>query len=210
MITSRQGAPQRTPRKLMGKCEPVDVPIDFTESPHKWLERKAAAYGLKYLLAYADDGVIWGVIEDGKLFISSEAAPSISPRLRAQTLQECRLFSEEGGELYLWRTDGGWRARHTEDKESSEARVLDENYVLWGDHVDSIRPQDDRFTVVTDGVQGLRHAVPLRLDETILPGGKRPLRLTVRHYLEEREETGQLFIAYSRLVKLWILEGEGS
>jgi CRISPR-associated protein (TIGR03984 family) len=210
MTTSQQGTPQRTPQEVKGKCEPVNVPVGFTEEPCKWLEKKATEYELKYLLAYADDGVIWGVIENGKLLTSDEAAPSISPKMRIPTLQECRLFSGEGGELYLWHVNEGWQARYIKDEGSSEVRALDEDYVLWGDHVDSaIQSQDDRFTVVADGAQGLRHAVPLRLNRTTLPGGKRPLRLTVRHYLEEHQGTGQLFIAYSRLVRLWILGEEG-
>lgn len=56
---------------------------------------------------------------------------------------------------------------------------------------------------MSDGVQGLYHAVPLPPEtiSTHKDGGYRPLRLQVRHYLVD-DELGQARIGFSRLVKL--------
>lgn len=199
-----QTARPRIARKMDVKVK-TDIDLtDFEQEPLSWLASKTKDYGLKYLLAHADDGVIWGIIEGERLLTSYEAAPRILPQLRGFTLRQCRLFAKTGGELFLWRADGGWQAYYVADEPGTEVSVLDEAYVLWGDQIDrTVQSQDVHFTVVADGVQGLRHAVPLKLDKTVFQGEKnRPLYLTVRHYLKEEEETGQQFIAYSRLVDL--------
>src|SRR5689334_18044010 len=76
-----------------------------------WLLEQALAYRLDYLLAHADDGVIWGKVVDHHLVVSSEVAPKISPALQWETLQTARLFGQPG-ELLGWRDpDHGWQTR---------------------------------------------------------------------------------------------------
>jgi CRISPR-associated protein (TIGR03984 family) len=75
--------------------------------------------------------------------------------------------------------------------------AIDEGQILWGTDVEE---EKGGFTVMRDGAQGLRHAVPLsvtgKFDEQT-----RPLRLKVRHYLEE-DTNGFTRIVASRLVKV--------
>lgn len=171
--------------------QPVSVENDFADEPAIWLFAQARQYGLGYLLAHADDGVIWGRIDADELHI----APT-SPSLRANTLQQARLFSSTG-ELLLWRSDSGWRARHVSDVAGSADDVIDEDQVLWGDTVVEATPNG--FTLVREGSQGMRHAVPIAVTAEQLRQHK--LRLRVRHYISNNED-GEARIALSRLVQL--------
>jgi hypothetical protein len=205
---------------------PVPVSDRFGDDPREWLEEQAGEHGLRTLLAHADDGVIWGRVDGGALQTSDSAFPDVSPPLRALTLQQARLFGPDA-ELLVWRDgEGHWQARLLQDDEQAEDRWrFDEAQILWGDHrEDQEEPGideaqilwgDDRedqeepgFTVVADGIQGLRHAVPLTGIE-FPKSGVRPLRLGVRHYLEA-DENGMLAIVHSRLTCVWADGGKES
>jgi len=158
-----------------------------------------------YVLAHADDGVIWGKVEQGVLIIAQDVGFN-SPPLRLETLQQVRVFNKQA-EWLLWRngTTGEWAARVIEDREDGKtyAESFDEDDILWGDQVtESI----DGFSLMQDGAQGLRHAVPLPLRVGIYEDAKkrawRPLRLKIRHYVQA-DEYGFVRIAASRLVKLY-------
>jgi hypothetical protein len=83
----------------------------FVDKPLQWLSQQMYAHGLKYLLAHADDGVIWGRLDDEELITSHDVAPEYSPPLRAATLQTVRLFAR-AGELFVWRDEAGvWTGR---------------------------------------------------------------------------------------------------
>ena len=169
-----------------------------------WLVAHAFADQL-LLLAHADDGVIWGRLEDGRLMTADAVFPQHGLAvLRPVTLQMCRLFGE-AGELMLWRADDGWAARRWLDGQGEEAvEYFDEEQVLWGTQVRAVA---ERFTLVADGANGLVHAVPL--PASVLPfdapgpaGKQRPLRLTLRHYLAGNPADGTVTISGSRLVRL--------
>lgn len=166
-----------------------------------WLERQATTHNLRWLLAHADDGVIWGENRGGQLVTSDSVAPNISPALQAVTLQQGRLFSSEA-ELLLWRDgDNEWHARLIRPPRVGEmptfTETIDEPQILWGTDTQSL---SNNFTLMSDGAQGLRHAVPFvvtgQYDERT-----RPLRLCVRHYLKE-EDRGFARIIASRLFDL--------
>jgi hypothetical protein len=54
-----------------------------------WMEAQAKEHSLSTLLAHADDGVIWGKINDkGNLLTSDTIAPGVSPPFRVNTLQQ--------------------------------------------------------------------------------------------------------------------------
>jgi len=151
----------------------------------------AQRYGLSWLLAHADDGVVWGacVDTDSGLRLAVQPTP---PTLRLTTLQMARLFAPHA-ELLLWR-EGIWRARLVRDHvQGEEARpdgtmllneAFDEAQILWGDRTTRAGTVEGvAFVTMSDGAQGLRHTVPLAV-----PLGrhdKRPLRLHVRHYVAE-------------------------
>ncbi|MDF5732513.1 MAG: CRISPR-associated protein Csx19 [Rhizonema sp. PD38] len=140
--------------------------------------------------------VIWGEFRDGQL-VTADSAFSHLPKLRSCTLQQCRAFGENA-EVMLWQTDEGFQARLVQDEK--DTYILPEDQILWGTQADK---ELNGFTLVLDGQQGLRHAVPLigiQFDKTQTL--YRPLRLTVRHYIDTEEETGLARIYLSRLVNL--------
>ncbi len=172
----------------------ISVDNDFACDPAKWLFAQARRHGLHYLLAHADDGVIWGRADADELRTSRSIAPN-SPELRSSTLQQARLFSP-AGELLLWRIDEGWSARFVTDANGNTDDVIDEDQIIWGDTVEDVK---DGFTLVREGAQGMRHAVPIPVSSEQIKQHK--LRLRVRHYVTENED-GEAIITLSRLVQL--------
>ncbi len=214
-----------------------------------WLAAQAVRYHLEFLLAHAEDGVIWGAFRDGVLVTADQritVAPL--PRLRLDRLQQCRAFGSVA-ELLLWRDADHWSARviqdsggkatvhrehlagrvaewpdflaQREENAQAEGQVesleqhIDEQQILWGTCAEQAT---GGFTLLADGRQGLRHAVPLDLPESVFDtksgATHRPVRLGVRHYLAydkddqidsqrgERVATGTARIALSRLTSL--------
>jgi CRISPR-associated protein (TIGR03984 family) len=180
------------------------------KNPAEWLLEQAHEYSLKWLLAHADDGVIWGRADSDRLVTSHEAARNythrrnVCPPLRIETLQQARLFAPHA-ELLLWREGSNeetWHAGLIRDAqnsdESAKARwtdAFDEAQMLWGTHGESL---SDDFTLLRDGSQGLRHAVPLPL-QLAADGKPNPPRLVVRHYICRE---GLARVVASRLVNL--------
>lgn len=176
--------------------ESVTVDAGFATDPKGWFVAQARQRNLRYLLAHADDGVIWGRVDDHGLHTSHGIAPT-SPPLRLSTLQQARLFGP-AGELLLWRSDDGWRARFVADQGGNADDFVDEDQILWGDTVEKTQ---DGFTLVREGSQGMRHAVPILVTSDQLE--QRKLRLRVRHYITENDnDDGEASITLSRLVQL--------
>lgn len=252
----------------MSQASPVDIGVGDSGGGQdallrQWLVALAARFSLTYLLAHAEDGVIWGCFTHGTLITADEqigARPDLRPwrlpRFRLDRLQQCRAFGENA-ELLLWKGADAhaWSARmahergeqvavHTlhlsgapgdwpdastiADAEAVEGAISlerlceDEEQILWGTRAEQITKD---FTLLADGAQGLRHAVPLRMaqEDFTAPAPRslradarrlyRPVRLVVRHYLAyDRGDrrageggvaplaTGAARIALSRLV----------
>lgn len=166
---------------------------------HNWLNEQAKTHQLNYLLAHADDGVIWGRFDEGQLTTAEQAFRKSEydfPTLRLLTLQQCRVFGRSG-EVLLWRTDEKWRSRLVQENDTAE--IIPEHQILWGTQKER---ESDGFTLMSDGQQGLRHAVPL-LGITFDKNKKlhRPLRLSVYHYIDY-DDSGLARISLSRLVNL--------
>ncbi|MCP6760124.1 MAG: CRISPR-associated protein Csx19 [Fischerella sp. CENA71] len=175
-------------------CEHLKLPANFDMKI--WLEAQASQYKLKFLLAHAEDGIIWGKFQDGNL-ITADSVFSQFAKLRKLTLQQCRIFGENS-EVMLWKTDEDFKARLIQDEKSTE--FIPENQILWGTQAEKIC---EGFTLVSDGSQGLCHAVPLAdINFDAKQKLYRPLRLCVRHYINYDEETGLARIYLSRLVNL--------
>jgi CRISPR-associated protein (TIGR03984 family) len=152
------------------------------------------------LLAHADDGVIWGRVENGRLLTAAAVfGEAAFPPLRMATLQQARLFGP-AGELLLWRGDSDWRARWVTDVPTGDG-YYDEVQMLWGNQCEDTR---DGFTLVHEGRQGLRHAPPIEILPTAFgdKGQHRPVRLQVRHYLTVDAETGLSRLVLSRLMNV--------
>lgn len=179
----------------------LDVP-DVAD-PIPWL--KELAGGRKcWLLAHADDGVIWGRLEDGMLTTARQAAETseyadevnrITPPLRAVTLQTARLFNEDI-EIFLWldTNTGRWQARAIGSIVTADhaefLEAIDESYLLWGSPA---QPIGESFTLMEDGAQGLRHVLPVATSKR--------QRLRVRQLITE-DETGFKRISANRLVAI--------
>lgn len=161
-----------------------------------WLKQKAEKYNLKYLLAHAEDGVIWGCFQNDDLIIAHEVFPEF-PKLRLLTLQQCRLFGEPG-EVLLWQTNRGLKARSIQNDDNVEKLPNDEEQILLGTQ----GREKNGFTLLSDGQQGLKHAVPLTgINDSDDNKQHRPVRLIIRHYIDYNE-AGVARIFLSRLVSL--------
>ncbi|WP_448542966.1 type III-D CRISPR-associated protein Csx19 [Roseiflexus sp.] len=180
----------KTPYQLAN----IPVDGDFITGPANWIVAQARKFGLRYLLAHADDGVIWGRIDGDGLHTSHGIAPA-SPPLRTATLQQARIFGPPG-EVLLWRDDDGWRARLVADVSDNDDDILGEDHILSGNTVETVK---DGFTLLHEGAQGMRHAVPIVITAEQLKHHQ--LRLRVRHYITENED-GEASITLSRLVQL--------
>lgn len=187
-------------REIRTDCAAVVKPIivDNIGNVRDWMQSQANTHELRWLLAHSDDGVTWGENRSGQLVTSDSVVPDLSPLLRAMTLRQARLFASEA-ELLLWR-DGNnkWHARIIrrpgEGETADLTEAIDEAQMLWGTHGEI----HDGFTVLRDGAQGLRHAIPrvLALGED---GLVNPPRLLVRHYTSY-DNNGFARITLSRLV----------
>lgn len=194
---------------------------DSPENVAEWLADKNAQENLKaeFLLAHAEDGVIWGKFEEGKLITSfdvSFADAAIAKwgraKLRQETLWQARIFGADA-ELLLWRDgDNVFHARVLREgtrTNGSASDVIyhtsfDEPQLLWGTDVVETSPKG--FTLLSDGAQGLRHAVP-KLVTGEYKEKTRPLRLWVRNYLSE-DESGFNRVAANRLLRVEVNNGQ--
>lgn len=228
---TKQNNPIRTLQAIAYEIEPI--PAQTFDAGHTvvgWLNERLEGYD--YLLAHADDGVIWGrVDETGHLKTSHEAFPHVSPPLTRITLQQLRLFGQNH-ELHLWRTEPGrFQGRVIRDKEPPQEKkadeyrhekmdnqldkywgnCFDEPQILWGSRVQTYS-KDEQFTLVVEGQQGLRHAVPQKVASHHFgtrQKPKHPLRLQLRHYLTQ-DDSGQVRIYLSRLVDVYYTTNEGA
>lgn len=187
--------------------------VDLTDGLLNWLAKTAPA-GADWLLAHCYDGVVWGWRADGGWALSSQVAPEISPELSDRNVLQARVFGESG-ELLLWREGTSFQARKVV-LGAADAPPYDgymEDQWLWGTREDKHSDADKHqvikqagFTLLADGAQGLRHAVPMLVtDEHFTPqmDNYRPVRLRVEHYLERDKTTGLARVWLSRLVKIY-------
>ena len=169
------------------------------DSLKQWIEAKAREHKLQYVLAHAEDGVIWGRFDNNHFITSGDVFTEFKfAELRSQTLQECRIFSKDGGEVHLWRKGKEWRSNFTEDNQYEEK--IEERQILWGTH--GQKNEQYGFTLLRDGSQGLRHAVPFT-DIEVDANQKlvKPVRLIVHHYITY-DDVGVARISHGRLVDL--------
>ncbi len=168
----------------------------LVNDPRGWLAQQMHE-DMPWLLAHADDGVIWGQRqEDGTLLLSSDIFPQsdVAVELRAVTLQQARVFGT-AGELLIWRTAEGFVGRLLDDTQLELEALPDEKHLLWHQGNPVKVDQQAGFALLQEGQQGQRHAPP------VIPQGKRRPALTVRHYVAYDKE-GQAYIALSCLVGL--------
>ncbi len=195
-------------KDICQSIETDEIQVKDDKSLIAWIEKQADKYQLKYFLGHADDGVIWGKFDDNNNYqlttaeqiFKEPAFKAEFPKLRLMTLQQCRIFGENG-EILLWNIGNRWKARLIEDK--SDIEHIQKSQYLWGTQGE----EKDGFTLLSDGSQGLKHAVPLKDINSHFSKDKqnlyRPVRLVVNHYIKYDEETGIARIFISRLVSLY-------
>lgn len=170
---------------------------NFQADPTTWFAKQGAMGNQTWLLAFAEDGVIWGKLTNDKLVLSSSTPPLVAP-----TLLEARLFGE-AGEVHLWRTDTGFSACHvTDTAREGVTGAADEWLRLWGVEAEGTT---NGFTQLVDGQEGLRHAVPLMVPKDAFTRSHpryHPTILKIRHYFQVDQDTGVTSIALSRLVSV--------
>lgn len=183
--------------------QPVDVREDFSPDLRGWLAKHMTTE-MPWLLVHAYDGVIWGRrAADNKVLLSSEVPeikaryPSIEVTLRAETLQQARVFGP-AGEVLVWRSEAGFTARRIMDGPHAPVDAWEEPHILWGRRI----WEASGFCVLEEGQQGPLHAVPF-----VAPAGRRAA-LIVRHYIQP-DNQGQAVVALSRLVQLGLLQKPG-
>lgn len=173
----------------------------LASDPVGWFAGQSDNYRGALFLAHADDGVIWGRLQDGRLVTSSQLFKNfvVSPPLRTVTLQQACLFNEVE-EVRVWRMEGGFQACRLTDINDESAASFDEAHILWGTRAED---RENDFTLLADGRQGLRHAVPLNIPASSFDGKSqyRPLRLLLRHYLAN-DSDGCARVCLSRLLGL--------
>jgi len=172
----------------------VTVSAEFAQNPEQWAAEQMGE-GMPWLLVHADDGVIWGrrqvngtLALSGRIFADKTRYPALTVELRAPTVQQLRIFGPEG-EIFVWRTDGGFQARSISDGPTAPDGCWEEEHILWGTHEE----EKQGFTVLEEGRQGQIHAAPLPV-----PPGERAV-LTVRHYTQS-DADGRAYVAGNRLV----------
>ncbi|MEL6524879.1 MAG: CRISPR-associated protein Csx19 [Chloroflexota bacterium] len=191
----------------------TDLSFDAeTDNLEAWLTKHVT--GDVWLFAQALDGVIWGEIRAGKLQTSGQLDANISPQLRLKTLQQLRVFNENY-EIKLWRQGNTWHALKIEDDTKKDKDIdydaaIDEPYLLWGTF--GKHDEQSAFTLMEDGVQGMRHILPPIGDDTEHLTGElgrldrptiRRAYIQVRHYLQEND-MGVTSIGLTRFVKIGV------
>jgi len=146
------------------------------------------------LLAFADDGVIWGRKVNGSLKTCHDIDNKMGPELRGETLQEAFVFGA-AEEIRLFRDElGNWKALRVMDGEN----VIKESQILWGDELVGI--SQDGFSRIKDNSKGIPdQLVPLEVKAL---AAQDCIRLDVHHLVEINQNTGEARIALSRLAGL--------
>jgi len=178
----------------MSIIEPIILLPDLHQNFSAWLSQQFQKYNFRWLLAHADDGIIWGEMRQDGLHLSNKPFPEVSPSLRLITLKEARLFNENA-EMHIWRDGKTWKGTLIKEEDGSVAGCYDESYLLWGTKKGKT---EDGFTLVYQGTEGLYHAPPVIIDE----GDQFQINIKVRHFLDYDPE-GQAYVDFSRLVSLY-------
>jgi CRISPR-associated protein (TIGR03984 family) len=157
----------------------------------EWLSNQAQEHELTHLLAFADDGIVWGRLANSRWVTAREifsAVEEVQAQLTPHTLQKAHLFNLSI-ELRLWKQGPEWYYAWFTDASGQD--MIEERYLLWG----TCETPGELFSLMSEGEQGLLHAPPVNLAM-----GRRAA-LVIHHSLDYDQE-GQAFIAHSRLVNL--------
>lgn len=180
---------------MLNFAEPTKtLPVDG--DVRSWLESQMKEHALTTLLAFADDGVIWGHWDGSKLTTSNDLEVSY-PKLKPKTLQQAFAFNDEL-EVRLFHDElGNWKAWQIKD----DGEVMAERQILWGDTLDDKKqPEGDLFKRLLAERKGIPpQLIPVKgiIDENTC------VRLVI-HHLVDYTEAGESHVAISRLAGITI------
>lgn len=180
------------------------LPALTNDTVREWLTTQMKDNHLTYLLAFADDGVIWGRMDGDTLVIAHEASQKEDKKnytqLRGKTLQQAHLFNKEM-EIRLFRDEmGNWKFKEIKD----EGDFITESQILWGDQLaKENQPINGNFTKLLAERKGIPPQI-LPIEREKYVDGKY-VRLEV-HYLVDFNEDGEAYFKLSRLAGLSVDE----
>jgi CRISPR-associated protein (TIGR03984 family) len=182
----------------MSKSPILPAPTD--DNIREWLMEQTQIIDdeeFTYLLAFADDGVIWGRVDGNTLVIAHEASQKEDKKnyaqLRGKTLQQAHLFGEYA-EVRIFRDEmGKWQALLI----TNEGEVITESQILWGDkRAEKDQPVSPKFTKLLAERKGIPPQI-LPIEREKYAEGKY-VRLEVHHMVDFNED-GEAYIKLSRL-----------
>jgi len=179
----------------------TDTSVDtagFGEQRIAWLI-KNWRFGDAWLLAFQDDGVIWGKLKQGAITCSDASMGVSSPKLSVPRLWRLHLFNNDA-ELRLWMNAGDLHGAFITDGADVQDHHVDEELILWGTEL--VSTVND-FSHLREGERGIEHAVPYPITKEALSARKR-VRLVTRQYIGFDPKTGEAFTAGYRLIKLMV------
>lgn len=155
------------------------------------------------LLAYFQDGILWGKGGEKKILIPD------SPVFSDISFLHAHLFNQEREIRVIQTLDGLKAYQFADSKANAENETTysyDRTYLLWGDQkVKSIEKSiPENFTYVKMGSRGIEQILPLSFTPT-LGDSKTQATLTVRYYLEAStrdKDKGNLSIVARRIVSI--------
>lgn len=151
------------------------------------------------LLAFADDGIIWGYW-DGANLVAAREIDSTLPELRGKTLQQAYIF-DASAETRLFRDElGGWKSQRISSDTNDPEQVIVEKQILWGDKLAENQPSQSAFLRVLAERKGIPSQL-IPVAGTL--NNKTCIRLEV-HHLVDYNENGEAYIVASRLAGLKI------
>ncbi len=182
------------------------LPAPTNENIREWIAGQMKENNLTFLLAFADDGVIWGQMDNASLVIAHETTQKEERKkyteLRGKTLQQAYAFSDKM-EVRLFRDEmEKWKALKIEDEGET---IITESQALWGDKLD-----EDEYQPTGTGFMRLlaeRKGIPPQ----IIPwdkkdfGKEKCVRLEVRHIVKYNDD-GEAYVELSRLAGLTVGE----
>lgn len=187
------------------------LPAPTDKTVREWITEKMQIKENEqtYLLAFADDGVIWGRMDGNMLVVAHEASQKNDKKdyaqLRGETLRQAHLFGDKV-EIRLSRDEmNEWKAVKIED-EIEKDRIITERQILWGDKLDKDenQPLHAGFIRLLAERKGIPPQV-IPIEREKYAEGKY-VRLEVHHMVDFDKDTGEAYIKLSRLAGLSVDE----
>lgn len=166
----------------------------FCDNPLNWFMDQPSVGDFSWLLAYADDGVVWGKICNGKLMIANNIFGESFPKMNTKKIHFVRFFGHLA-EIRVFQKDSIFSAVRLEDEPNDKLSFI-RSYFLWGN---SVRDVKDGWTFVEEGQHGIFQAIPIEIPH-LNDNKTTRLKIRIRYYLDFEKEHGQAKVVGNRFV----------